>query len=69
VAARTNQVQSLILVARRSMDMDLHSAGGATEHLSTGGTEQFSPMWLIGGGSLTKRYSSMRLFPTICRRQ
>jgi hypothetical protein len=26
------------------MDMDLHSAGGATEHLSTGGTEQFSPM-------------------------
>jgi hypothetical protein len=37
-----------------SMDMDLHSAGGATEHLSTGGTEQFSTNGSLGGGSLTR---------------
>jgi hypothetical protein len=37
-----------------SMDMDLHSAGNAPEHLSTGGTEQFSTNGSLGGGSLTR---------------
>jgi hypothetical protein len=37
-----------------SMDMDYHSPGGATEHLSTSGTEQFSTGGSLGGGSLTR---------------
>jgi hypothetical protein len=44
VAARTNWGAVSYFWWLDDMDMDLHSAGGATEHLSTGGTEQFSPM-------------------------